>query len=106
MLLALSALFCETWIEIRSIKIAPTGSMCSQWITFSLGMATLVPTQQLITVTSMALANQAIAPAKSAERDRNVQLRQSDPQNDRANFGNVCRYQGEKANLLGLSMRE
>lgn len=50
--------------------------MCSQWITFSLGMATLVPTQQLITATLMALANPALDQAKSAGRDRNVRLQQ------------------------------
>lgn len=96
----------ETCIKIRSIKIAPTGSICSQWITFSLGMATLVPTQQLITATLMALANPALDQAKSAGRDRNVRLQQPDSLNAQANLGTVCRSMGEKANVLGLSMRE
>jgi GGDEF domain-containing protein len=80
--------------------------MCSQWITFSLGMATLVPAKQLLTTTLIALANQALDQAKAAGGNCNVRLKQSASLNAQANFGNVCRSNGEKANLLGLSMRE
>lgn len=80
--------------------------MCSQWITFSLGMAILVPAKQLLTATLMALTNQALDRAKSAGRAPNVRLQQPASLNAQANFGHVCRSKGEKANLLGLSMRE
>ena len=114
----------EIRTRVKTLKIEHTGSKCSQYITLSLGVATLVPTQQLSTATLIALADQALYQAKAAgrdcllhvqmlrelhgaERNRSILQQQPDSLGSQGNSaGSGCRSKDEQANLLGFSMRE
>ncbi|HEY9798589.1 MAG TPA: diguanylate cyclase [Leptolyngbyaceae cyanobacterium] len=84
----------EIRIQVKALKIPHLGSGCSQSITLSLGVATLVPCPHLANSTLIALADQALYQAKAAGRDRTILQQQPDFLTTPDNSGNFSPSNG------------